>query len=389
MMRIAYLCADGGVPVFGQKGGSVHVRAMIKAFRAEGHEVEVLCAEAGDGPADFPITAIGPDFPPVEGREAKERRLLAIAEALQSRLEALHQLRPFDMIYERYGLWSATGVRAGRSLGVPTVIEVNAPLVEEQAAFRKFVLQQEARQIEAEVFCGADTLAVVSREVAGYVQSRGAPGERIHVIGNAVDGSTFHPGIPAASVPGLPDAAFTIGFTGSLKAWHGTDLLVEALARLRPNLPAHLLIVGDGPERGALLEQAARLGLAGSVTITGWVPHHHLPALIARMDAAVAPYPATANHYFSPLKLFEYLAMGRAIVASRIGQTAELLGPTGSGLLIPPGDADALADALRRIATDPALAASLRKRAALQAGLHDWRQNARRIVDLFPRARAA
>lgn len=388
-MRIAYLCADGGIPVFGQKGGSVHVRAMIKAFRTEGHEVEVICAEAGDEAATFPVMAIGPKFPPVEGREAKERRLLAIAQSLQSRVEAMHRARPFDLIYERYGLWSAAGVRAGRRLGVPCVVEVNAPLVEEQAAFRNFVLQNEAKLIEQEVFAGAAALAVVSREVAGYVQSRGAPTERIHVIGNAVDGSTFHPDVPAASVPGIPASTFTIGFTGSLKAWHGTDVLISALALLRQDLPAHLLIVGDGPERGALLAQAADLGLAGSVTITGWVSHHHLPGLIARMDAAVAPYPATAHHYFSPLKLFEYLAMGRAVVASRIGQTADLLGPTGSGLLIPPGDAVALADALRRIASDPALAASLGQRAALQARHHDWRANARRVVDIFPRANAA
>lgn len=388
-MRIAYLCADGGIPVFGQKGGSVHVRAMIKAFRAEGHEVDVICAEAGEEPAEYDVTAIGPEFAPVDGREAKERRLLAIAEAVQARLEAMHRAKPFDLIYERYGLWSAAGVRAGRRLGVPSVIEVNAPLVEEQAAFRKFVLQHEARRIEAEVFSSANALAVVSKEVGDYVRSRGAADDHVHVIGNAVDGSTFHPGVPAALVPAIPASAFTIGFTGSLKAWHGTDLLIEALALLRLNLPAHLLIVGDGPERGALLEHAARLGLAQSVTITGWVPHHHLPGLIARMDAAVAPYPATANHYFSPLKLFEYLAMGRAIVASQIGQTAELLGPSGSGLLFPAGDTEALAAALHRIATDPGLAASLRQKAALQAGQHDWRANARRVAEIFHRAKAA
>ncbi|PLL13609.1 glycosyltransferase family 1 protein [Tabrizicola sp. TH137] len=388
-MRIAYLCPDGGIPVFGDKGGSVHVRAMIRAFRAEGHEVEVFCAETGDGPADFAVTALGPDFPPAEGREAKERRLLALADALQARLEQQHRHRPFDLIYERYGLWSAAGVRAGRRLGIPAVIEVNAPLVEEQAAFRKFVLQDAARAIEAEVFSTADALAVVSRELAVYVASRGAGPEAIHVIGNAVDCAAFHPAIPAAEVPGLPDTAFTIGFTGSLKAWHGTDLLVEALARLRPAIDARLLIVGDGPERGALLDHAARHGLSHAVTITGWVPHHRLPGLIARMDAAVAPYPAMANHYFSPLKLFEYLAMGRAIVASRIGQTADLLGPDGSGLLVPPGDAVALADALHRIATDAPLAARLRQRAAMQARHHDWRANARRIVDLIPRAKAA
>lgn len=388
-MRIAYLCADGGVPVFGQKGGSVHVRAMIKAFRAEGHEVEVFCAEAGDDCIEFPVTAIGPSFPPVADREAKEQRLMAIAAEMQRRVERRHDSLPFDLVYERYGLWSAAGVRAGRRLGLPSVIEVNAPLVEEQSNFRRFVLRDAARSIEAEVFSQATALAVVSQGVADYVLSHGAANAGVHVIGNAVDGSAFHPGVPAATVPGIPADSFVVGFTGSLKAWHGTEVLLDAFAMVQRGIPAHLLIVGDGPERTALMERATALGLQGSVTMTGWVPHRDLPGLIACMDAAVAPYPAMANHYFSPLKLFEYLAMGRAIVASRIGQTADLLGATGSGLLVAPGDAAAMAGALQRLATDPKLAQKLRQTASLQAHRHDWRANARRIIDLFPEVKAA
>ena len=388
-MRIAYLCADGGIPVFGQKGGSVHVRAMIKAFRAEGHEVEVFCAEAGEDPAEFAVIALGPDFPAAEEREAKERRLIALAAAMEKRLEQSHRARPFDLIYERYALWSAAGVRTGKILGIPTVIEVNAPLVEEQANFRKFVLREEARSIEAEVFSQATALAAVSSGVADYVLSRGAAMQNVHVIGNAVDAAAFRPDIAAASVPGIASDAFVIGFTGSLKAWHGTDVLLDAFALLREHIPAHLLIVGDGPERGALMERAAGHGITKAVTITGWVPHKDLPALIARMDAAVAPYPAVANNYFSPLKLFEYLAVGRAIVASRIGQTAELLGASGSGLLVPPGHPAALADALLKVATDPDLATRLRQNAVRQARHHDWRANARRILDILPKAKAA
>ena len=388
-MRIAYLCADGGIPVFGQKGGSVHVRAMVKAFRDEGHEVEVFCAEAGDDPAEFPVIALGPDFPVVEEREAKERRLMSLAKAMQRRLELRHRENPFDMIYERYALWSAAGVRAGQNLGLPSVIEVNAPLVEEQAQFRKFVLRDEARAIEAEVFSQATALAVVSRGVAEYVRSRGAAMAKVHVIGNAVDSALFHPAVPAAQIQGISDTDFVIGFTGSLKAWHGTDVLLDAFALLHERIPAHLLIVGDGPERSTLMQQAAGLGVSGSITITGWVPHRDLPGLIARMDVTAAPYPTMANSYFSPLKLFEYLAMGRAIVASRIGQTADLLGAMGSGLLVPPSDSVALGDALHRVATDPDLARRLRQNAARQALHHDWRANARRILDLLPKAKAA
>lgn len=151
MMRIAYVCVDGGIPIFGDKGGSVHVRSMARAFRAMGHDVHVLCAEAGDGIADFPVEAIGPSFPPAVDREAKERRLLAIAGRIEARSVALHADRPFDLIYEHYGLWSAAGVRAAQRLGITVAVEVNAPLVPDQAALRAFVLRAEAMAIEAEV----------------------------------------------------------------------------------------------------------------------------------------------------------------------------------------------------------------------------------------------
>lgn len=382
MMRMAYVCADGGIPVFGDKGGSVHVRSMVRAFRALGHDVHVLCAEAGGGGADFPVEAIGPSFPPAVDRASKERRLLAIAQRIEERLLALHARRPFDMIYERYGLWSAAGVRAARRLGIPVVVEVNAPLVQEQAAFRAFVLRDAAAAIEAEVFGTATALAVVSQELVSYVTGKGAPAAQVHVIGNAVDTGLFHPQTAPEAIPGLPSGRFVVGFTGSLKSWHGTDNLVAAFAQLARRLPAHLLIVGDGPERPLLQDHMRRLGIEGQVTLTGWVPHHRLPGLIARMDVAVAPYPADAGHYFSPLKLFEYLAMGRPVVASRLGQTADLLGPSEAGLLVPPGDAPALAAALERVATDPDLAQSLARRAAAVGRQHDWQANAGRVIGL-------
>lgn len=382
MMRIAYVCADGGIPVFGDKGGSVHVRSMVRAFRAIGQDVHVICAEAGDGPGDFAVDAIGPSFPPAVDREAKERRLLAMAQHIEERLVALHADRPFDMIYERYGLWSAAGVRAARRLGIPAVVEVNAPLVQEQAAFRAFVLRDVAMAIEAEVFATADALAVVSRELVQYVVGKGAKAAQVHVIGNAVDTQLFHPGATPDRMVNLPPNAFVVGFTGSLKAWHGTNHLIAAFARLASHMPAHLLIVGDGPERPLLQDQIHSLGLDRQVTITGWVPHHRLPGLIAHMDVAVAPYPADAGHYFSPLKLYEYLAMGRPVVASRLGQTAELLGPTEAGLLVGPGDIPALAAALNRVAGDGQLAQTLAARSAALGRQHDWQANARRVVTL-------
>jgi glycosyltransferase involved in cell wall biosynthesis len=260
---------------------------------------------------------------------------------------------------------------------------VNAPLVAEQADFRALVLADEARAIEAEVFSTADALAVVSDELTAYVTARGAQAGRVHVIRNAVDTARFHPQVPPSFVPGLPDTAFVVGFSGSLKAWHGLDVLLPAFRDLRDLLPsAHLLVVGEGPRKAWVEGYATAAGLEDAITLTGWVDHADLPGLIARMDVATAPYPAAAGHYFSPLKLYEYLALGRPIVASRIGQTAQVLDGTDAALLVPPGDPQALTEALLTLARDRSLATRLARNAAVEGRRHDWTDNARAVAAL-------
>lgn len=388
-MRIAYVCADGGIAVFGDKGASVHITAMAGAFGRIGHEVRVLCARRGSGAAGYPVEQVAPDLPPHDDRAGKERGHIATAAAIEARLVALHRDWPFDMIYERYSLWSTAGVRAGRRLRLPVVVEVNAPLVTEQAAFRALVLGDEARAIEAEVFHQADALAVVSDELVGYVCAIGAEASRVHVIRNAVDTALFTPQVPPATVAGIPAGAFVVGFSGSLKAWHGLDTLLPAFAALRDHLPrAHLLVVGEGPRKAWVEGYAAGAGLEAAVTLTGWVGHDDLPGLIARMDVATAPYPAAEGHYFSPLKLYEYLAVGRPVVASRIGQTAQVLDGTDAALLIAPGDPQALTAALLRVAQEPGLAADLARHAATEGRRHDWADNARAVAALIERVPA-
>lgn len=389
-MRIAYVSADRGIPVFGEKGASVHIQEMIRAFAKLGHEVRVIAARRGEGcdPAlhveDVPITVAGND------RAEKERAAMAQADAIEARLVSLWRDWPFDMIYERYSLWSAAGCRAARRLSVPVVTEINAPLLLEQAAYRTLVCEQEARAIEAEVLAGSYALAAVSRQVGRYLTKAGAEASRVHVIGNAVDTGRFHPGVPPTALPGVAPDAFVVGFTGSLKMWHGVDTLLQAFRELRDRDPrAHLLICGDGPKRGWIDGFVAGAGLDDAVTMAGWVDHAALPGLIARMDVATAPYPAAEDHYFSPLKLYEYLALGRPVLASDIGQTAELLRGSEAALLVPPGDAGALARGLLGLCRDRALLERMSAEAAREGARHDWTGNAARVVEIARNQRVA
>lgn len=388
-MRIVYVSADRGIPVFGEKGASIHIQEMIRAFARLGHEVRCIAARAGDGPRrglsvdEVPQTVAGPT------RAEKERAAMEQADAIEERLNALYREWPFDMIYERYSLWSAAGCRAGATLGVPVVTEVNAPLVLEQAAFRSLVCEEEARAIEAKVLEQSTALAAVSRQVGEYLTGAGADPARVHVVGNAVDTGHFRPDVSPAEL-NIPEDAFVVGFTGSLKMWHGVDTLLEAFRALRVSEPhAHLLICGDGPKRGWIDGFIAGAGLQNSVTMAGWVDQDDLPSFIARMDVATAPYPASDAHYFSPLKLYEYLAMGIPVVASDIGQTAELLAGSDAACLLPPGDRVFLARALAVLASDPDRRRTMAKAAAREGAQHDWTRNASIITNIARNESAA
>lgn len=389
-MRIAYVTADHGIPVFGDKGASVHIQEMVRALAGLGHDVTVFAARIGEGMDPLPaeMHKVRADKDPSAGlegaakRRAKERHALAIGDQTAIELAARHEAIPFDFIYERYSLWSAAGVRAQSAMGIPTVIEVNAPLVVEQEQYRKLVLVDDAEAIEREVFAGADALAAVSVDVRDYAIDKGADPSRTHVVTNGVDLSRFHPRVAAPPMD-IPADRFVIGFAGSLKPWHGIDILMDAFALLcGRGVDGHLLLIGDGPMRPWIEGYVHAARLSDRVTITDWVPNSELPGLLARADVAVAPYPPLERFYFSPLKVYEYMAMGLPVVASALGQINALIADGETGLLTRPGDAEDLASKITRLHDDAELRGALGQAAARAAQGHSWRRAAERITDL-------
>jgi glycosyltransferase involved in cell wall biosynthesis len=180
-----------------------------------------------------------------------------------------------------------------------------------------------------------------------------------------------------------------VGFVGTLKPWHGVDALIRAFAQASPEMAgARLLIVGDGPERAGLEQLGATLGI--NVHYTGSVEPDAVPGLVASMDVCVAPYPRLKIFYFSPLKLFEYMAAGRAVIAARTGQVAQVLTHGHDGLLYAAGDERALADAIVRLSGDPGLRAELgaNARNTVEAR-YTWDRVAAHILALAARPRQA
>jgi glycosyltransferase involved in cell wall biosynthesis len=350
MKRIAYICADPGVPVFGCKGASVHVQEVIRAMHRLGATVELFAARiGGDVPNDLRHLRVHQLPTPPKGELAeRERALLAANDAMTT---ALSGAGTFDLIYERYSLWSFAAMEFARSHGIRSVLEVNAPLIDEQAAHRGLSDREAAEAVAKRAFAAASAIGCVSEKVAEWVRTRCAAPAKVHVVPNAVNPHRFGPKVTAHQPPSAD--AFVVGFVGTLKPWHGLPVLADAFIQL------HRLIVGVGAEREALSSSLAAHGLTDAVHFTGAVTPEEIPGWLASMHVAVAPYPALDNFYFSPLKLFEYLAAGLPTVASRIGQVMELLREGETGLLVTPGDATSLCSTLARLRADASLRAQL------------------------------
>ena len=348
-MNIAYVCADRGVPVFGSKGCSLHVQEVIRALRRRGDRV-TLFAAALDGPppadlADLPVQRL-PRARHAD-RRRRERADLAANDNVMRRIE---RLGPFEMVYERYSLWSHAGMEYARAHGIPGLLEVNAPLVEEQARYRGLVDREAALDVARRAFRAASRLIAVSRGVADYLGRFEEARGKIRVVPNGVSPERF-PEPPERDT----SAAFTLGFLGTLKPWHGVETLLDAFVTLHREQPRlRLLVVGDGPCAEQLRDGARKAGLEQAVQLTGAVGTDQVPALLARMDAGIAPYPPADGFYFSPLKIYEYMAAGLPVVASRIGDIPDIVEHGHTGLLYPPGDSAALVEALRRLIRDPA-----------------------------------
>jgi glycosyltransferase involved in cell wall biosynthesis len=386
-MRIAYLCADLGIPLYGSKGASIHVRELVRAFRLLGHDVLVLTPRAeGERPSDFdadvtPIAAAPADAP--------EARAVLYQRTVRSRgLELLRGFRP-GVIYERYSLFGDAGSALARSLGVPLVLEVNAPLTDEQAQHRGLADRELARRIERDVLLGADRVVAVSRALERWLVELGVDPRRISVLPNGVDAGRFdvpdHKRAVVRATLGTPDEPL-VGFLGSLRPWHDVAGLIEAVGSLGRG--ARLVVIGDGPER-ASLEKRAREAHVTAI-FTGAVAYELVPAYVAALDVAVAPYAASADFYFSPLKVVEYLAAGVPVVAADVGDLRHCVRPGETGRLYSPGDADALAEAIAAVLDDRphahALAQAGRRHVRAE---HSWQANARSVVDLVHGLRRA
>jgi glycosyltransferase involved in cell wall biosynthesis len=339
-MRIVYAALDQRVP--GTTGGSVHVMAVAGGLATLGHEVDVLTTQ---GPGPFPE---GPArwhalAPPLGLRHLRVLRTEAVR-AFADKVRA-------DVIIERYHNFGGEGLRAAKAIGALAVLEVNAPVIDypgsPKARLDKALLVEPMRRWRDRQCRMADLLVTPAAEVLPAF----VPPERILEIEWGADTERFVPGavgaVPFATRPG----ALLAVFAGAFRAWHGAITLVRAIRELRASgrRDVDAVLIGDGPELARARAEAD--GIDG-VTFTGAVAHACMPACLAAADIGVAPFDVAAHpplqlaFYWSPLKVFEYMAAGLPVIAPAIPRLARILGPGHERLLYDAQAPLALADAL-------------------------------------------
>lgn len=363
----------------------IHIQEMVRAFEGLGHAVDVVSLVA---PADGKERAAGRArwVSALKGLSPLWDELLMLAYNVYGyRLLAaqIRRRRP-DLIYERYSLYTCCGVWASRRFGIPLVLEVNAPLFHEESRLGRIRLRPLARAAERWICSNATWTLVVSGVMRDILVRDGVPSERLVVMPNGIDPGTFSPEVSGEAVRqryGL-DGKTVIGFVGWFRPWHGLDTLLEVVreARLGERNVA-VLLVGDGPAYGELHRYAARHDLLSTVVFTGPVARRDIPAHVAAMDITVQP---SAPEYACPMKILEYLGMGKCVVAPDQRNIRELVEHGVTGFLFRPADEESLKTTLLGLVDSPATrqAAGARARRRIVEGGFFWRSNAERTLGL-------
>ena len=374
-------------------GAAVHVKEFAAAMQALGHELKVyhlnLWREGGAGRQPSLWQKIR------QALKARLRRyvgqfnqILANVRYARKERKILCDERP-EALLIRYNMLNFSAAVIAKLMGIPLVLEVNSPMAFERKNLVKdmvFIplLPQLIERLNMKL---ADAMVVVSKHLKEYYVQRGIPPAKVAVIPNGVDTKKFSPEVAGERIIEnyRLQNKIVLGFVGSFHYWHGLDNLLKLIehTHTRHDNIAYLL-VGDGPLKKQTDDFVREKKLERVVFLPGYVLHEEIPEHVAAMDIVLAPYPKMDFFYFSPLKIFEYMSAGKPVIASRIGQIAELIQDGENGLLYDPDDFPQLLSMSQKLIENGELRQylGLAGRATILQQ-HTWRHNAHQIAEVI------
>lgn len=367
-------------------GQYVHVEELTEALKKLGHEIIMVSpdiTESSSFGSEGGLVPLMKRFIPGFIYELLELSYAFYAYLKLSRAVKRHQP---DCLYERYNLYSPAGVWIKRRYKLPMLLEVNAPIFQERSKYNGIAIPWLARWTERYTWTGADMVLPVTQVLANYVKDVGVKASRITVIPNGIDPEKFNEvpdNIEAKKRLGL-DGRLVLGFTGFVREWHRLERVVDLLKDCHGGQERHLLVVGDGPARRNIEKCAMQLNVSDKVTFTGIVSRDKVADYVAAFDVALQP---DVVAYASPLKLFEYMVMGRAIVAPDMTNIREILVNDVNAVLFDPGRPEAMCEAVRLVFENHDLRqrVSNAARETVVSQGYTWRNNAECVEALFER----
>lgn len=386
-VRVVYLRSTPG-PGTQAGGAASHIKGVVEGLEVLGVEVQIISNDliAGMNAAEDRFTVI----PPQPG--GGTRALFDIHNNLvftRGAVPLIEQADP-DFIYQRYARFSWAGVVAANQTKRPLFLEYNGSEVWVGRNWDRVGRLELLERYERLNLDAAARIFVVSDVERRNLEARGVAAEKIVINPNGVDVERFRPGVGGAEARhelGIRDDEVVAGFVGTFGPWHGVEKLAEAIKLIPASEPIRFLFVGSGSLHVEVEKRLEAEVAAGRAIFTGAVGHERVPGLLDACDILVAPHVplADGSEFFgSPTKIFEYMAMGKGIVASRLGQIGEVLVDGETALLVEPGNVEELRAAIVRLLEDERLRKVLGVRARQAAETeHTWTHNAQRVLDAY------
>ena len=366
----------------GEEPESIHILSIVKSLRNLGHSVEIL------GPSKAAMDSAGSNVKTLSKvKQFLPKFLFELAQIFYNFIiykkfkDYIEHYKP-DFIYERYALYSFVGVWIANKLSIPIILEVNTPYAHAWDKYYKLYFPAFAKKVEKYILNAADHVITVTEIQKGFLAEHYLNEDDISVAQNAINSDEFNPNIEPIQLNWNINDPIVIGFVGTMNRWQGIPILSDVIPTVIKAIPnAVFLLVGDGEFKATLESEINKLNLQDSVMFPGRVAHIDVPRYVSAMDITILP---DSNTHGSPMKIFEYMAAKKAVIAPDVEPVREIIEHNKTGLIIDRSNSDQLSDAIIELLTN------MDKRDYLSNNAYDyvtenhtWHVNASKIIDAY------